>query len=148
MFQKNDGPISLSTKAFQELKQIVQKEYGNMPDSEITEMGVRLLKLFDLLVTHGPSAAREEQVAPSDQEFKALTYLHRVIYHEKRSPSVRDLCQAMDLRSSRSGFRLLNRLIQKGYAFRDEEKQLHLADDFKWCRTQSGERLETLSETA
>ena len=48
----------LSTEAMNDLRTIVEKEIGEvMADSEIEEMGIRVLGLFSLLMTLGPGRA-------------------------------------------------------------------------------------------
>jgi len=51
-------PTQLSVKAFAELKTISIQEYGDsMSDHDIEEMGMRLLRLFDLLSNDVPKAS-------------------------------------------------------------------------------------------
>ncbi len=71
----------------------------------------------------------------SVEAFKALTFLREEINHG-RSPSIRDLCAAMGFHSSRSGFRLLNMLITKGFVKRGENGELNMIffKDVKVCR--------------
>jgi len=117
------APGQLSPKAFQELKQIAREEFGDtMSEDEITDIGLRLLRLFKLL----GQETRSEQMVISHQEFDALKYLGEAIHYEKRPPSVRDLSEAMGFRSSRSGFRLFRRLMRRGLIHRDMNGALHL----------------------
>jgi SOS-response transcriptional repressor LexA len=104
-------------------------------------MGLRLLKLLKLLLEPAP---KETKYAPeafvSDQEFKALKYLHRAIYHNNQSPSVRDIGAAVGFRSSRSGLVLLDKLMERGFVYRDKEGKLRLSDRAKG-RTQDLQNL-------
>lgn len=129
-------PLRLSPTAFEELRQIAQAEYGKaMSDDEINDMGVRLLKLFRILGTQDPEQKTiEYSISVSSQEFKALKYLHHAIYHNHVSPSVRDITQALGYRSSRSGFRILNHLIDRGLVYRNEEGDLRLKEDVRECQ--------------
>ena len=130
MLNNQDEP-PLSDEEFQELKTIARKEYGDsLSDSEIREMGVRLLTLYGILTSKEPEFTRLD---PSDADFRILKCLHRAIYHERTSPSVRDIASAMGLRSSRSGLRLLSRLIHLGFVYRDEKGRLKLHNRFTDC---------------
>jgi len=129
---KNTKASQLSAQAFQKLKRIVQDEFGDMPNNEIEEMGIRLLRLFSILKTvTSPKGKGCSDIAVSDQEFKALKYLHHAIYHENKAPSVRDITIAVGFSSSRSGFRLLNKLMERGFVYRDTDGKLQLAEHVK-----------------
>lgn len=109
-------PTRLSAEAFEELRAIVEHEKKEpMTNEEIEEMGINLLKLFAMLFTPEEKSAGNQ---PTEQEQKALTFLQDEM-SQGRSPSIRDLSKVMGFRSSRSGFRLLNLLIAKGWVHRD-----------------------------
>jgi len=115
----------LSPQAFADLKVITLKELGpDMTDGQIEEMGVNLLRLFDVLVTSPAESTPQLKLSP--EESKALEYIKGEI-EQHRSPSVRDLSKAMGFRSSRSGFRLLKRLIERGVVCRDCDGVLQLS---------------------
>src|SRR5437773_1277197 len=69
------------------------------------------------------SATRPKLPALSVRETKALDFI-RCSLGAGTSPSVRQVCQAVGLRSSRSGLRLVNKLISKGYVCRKEDGSL------------------------
>ena len=124
---KNEKQFRLSPEAFRGLKEIVKDEIcEQMEDSEIENMGIRLLRLFSIL---GVDQAKKEVqgIEVSEQELKVLTFLREEICGQKRSPSVREISRAAGFRSSRSGFRLLNRLIKRGLIFRSQKGQLGLS---------------------
>ena len=118
-------PTRLSTEAFEELRTIVNYEIKEpMTNEELEEMGIDLLKLFDVLLTPEAKPAGNQ---PAEQEQKALAFLQDKI-SQGRSPSIRDLCKAMGFKSSRSGFRLLNMLMAKGWLYRNSKGDLCLTD--------------------
>jgi SOS-response transcriptional repressor LexA len=90
-------------------------------------MGVRLLRLFSILSTPRPKPA---DIQPTEQEQKALDFIGSEI-QQGRSPSIRNLSKIIGFRSSRSGFRLLNRLIDRGFICRDQDKALHLGESIR-----------------
>jgi LexA DNA binding domain-containing protein len=116
-------PTRLSAGAFKELRDIVEREIEKaMSDEEVEEIGINLLHLFDALALAKSAPAKSQ---PNEQERKALEFVQREI-DGGRSPSVRDLSREMGFLSSRSGFRLLNVLIRKGWVHRDESGRLRL----------------------
>ena len=117
--------FNLSERAFAELKIIAKDEYGEtLSDEEIHDMGFRLLHLFDLLQ---PKETIEPggRIQVTEQEQKVLTYIRDTLDAGKTFPSVRDIARAAGFRSSRSGFRMLQKLIKKGLVKRDEEGEAH-----------------------
>jgi hypothetical protein len=115
-------PTRLPAEAFNQLRAIAKKEIKeSMTEGETEKMGINILRLFDLPVVPD-SAPPVNEVA--EQEFKALKYLHCVIYHGEKSPSVRGITAGVGLRSARSGFRFLNRLIGRGFVYRDDRKEV------------------------
>jgi hypothetical protein len=144
----NSEQQGLSSAAFSELKQIVQEEYGDTISAGVVEqMGLRLLRFFSVLAPEEPPAKDEQdKIAVSEREVEALQYLHNAIYHEGKSPSIRDICQAMDLRSSRSGFRLLNQMMSHGLVYRDEKNQLRLPDKMARCDNAEDQEMPQLAE--
>ncbi len=94
-----------------------------MTDVEIEDMGVRLLHLFDIL---RQQKSEPKQIRATELELNAVKFLNEEI-DAGRNPSIRALAKAMDFRSSRSGFRLLQRLIGKGLLYRDTNGMLRRA---------------------
>ena len=90
----------LPEEAFEELRGIAQKEIKEtMTDSEIEEMGVNLLNLFDIITTQRwvPAGCQ-----PNLQEAKALRFLREEL-GKGHSPSNRGLASAM-IRPTRTRF--------------------------------------------
>jgi predicted HTH transcriptional regulator len=118
----NDG-FRLSPKALADLKVIAHEEIeADLSDDELHEMGWRLLRLFSILAT--PSKTKTMEI--SEQELKALKFLSHQVHVNTRTPSVRELATALGLRSSRSGHRMLARLVKRGLITRDGEGKLNL----------------------
>ena len=127
MPQKDE--TALSPEAFNELKQITQREYGDaISDAEIEEMGVRLLKLFSLLYPNDP-VVEPAVHKPSKDELTALRYIYSAIYHDKKQPTVRGIAEVLGFRSSRTGFRMLHVLIEAGFIYRDAEEKICMRED-------------------
>lgn len=66
-----------------------------------------------------------------EKEAEALRYLRNAIVHEGRSPSVRELRDALGYKSPRSAFLVLNSLIQKGWVKRKPGGDLQLRRDLE-----------------
>jgi len=116
-------PKQLSAEAFEELRTIAGEEMdGVMADEDIEQMGVDLLRLFSLLAT--PEVAPVGN-RPDERELKALIFLRDEIA-QGRSPSIRELSRTMGFRSSRSGYKLLKRLIVNGWAVRSSDGKRRL----------------------
>jgi len=58
----------------------------------------------------------------SDKQQEILAYLKEYILKKNYPPSVREICEAVDLRSTSSVHAQLNNLEEKGYIRRDKEK--------------------------
>lgn len=115
----------LSPQALAELWAIAKDEIPEpLTDIEIEEMGVRLLRLFSILSVPEP---KSDKITVSDHDYKALSFLFNEI-QAGRNPSIRDLCRAMGLRSSRSGFRLLKKYFKNGWVWRDQSGSLRMFD--------------------
>jgi len=100
----------LSAEALKELREIYENEFDDiLTDSEIEEMGIRLIHFFHILLS-GPSPARIELTM---RERLALGYIDAEMA-AGRNPTVRGIAQAVSLRSSRSGKRLRDGLAAKG----------------------------------
>jgi hypothetical protein len=117
-------PEHLSVEAFEELRIIAREELGEqITDDGVEDIGIRLLKLFQILATYDASRPKVET---TESEMKALTFLQKETGGGK-SPSIRDLSKVMGFRSSRSGFRLLHALMSKGLLCRDDKGMLHVS---------------------
>ncbi len=119
---------------------IARKEYGDsMSDEGIETMGSSLLRLFALLTApdekETDTAPKERRIQIPAQTFNVLKYIHHAIYHDKKATTVRGIAQAAELRSSRSGMRILDGLIKRGYLYRDEQGGIRMRDDLAGCDT-------------
>jgi len=67
----------------------------------------------------------------TDKQQEILAYLKDYILKKNYPPSVREICQAVDLRSTSSVHAQLNNLEEKGYIRRDKEKSrtIEIIDD-------------------
>jgi len=120
----------LSVKAFSELKRISGEEFDmELSDHEIEEMGMRLLRILSILLPDNPEPVTMT-ISFTQQESDGINFIHEEI-HRGRSPSVRQFSWAMGLRSSRSGHRLLNRLMEQGWIYRNDEGKLCLTERIK-----------------
>ena len=129
-------PIRLSTEAFQELKNIIEDEFGNpASDEEIDEIGSRLLRLFALLDSRDSKLPNPERKRPTVDQFKALKYVHSCVHHDKKVPTVRGVAQAIGFRSSRSGLRMMKALLEQGFIFRDGQGAIGMREDLAGCDT-------------
>jgi len=118
-----DDGVRLSPQALADLKVIAREEIkGDLSDDELQEMGIRLLRLFSILT----SPSKTQTIEVSDQELRALKFLSHEIHLNARMPSVRELAAALGLRSSRSGHRMLSRLMKRELIARDGEGKLNL----------------------
>ena len=108
-------PTQLSQEAFEELREIARAEIADpMTDPEIQEMGVNLLQIFKLL-TRRPLEKNRPPL--TEQESTALAFIRHEQDHG-RTPSTRSLARTMGFRSSRSGHRMIETLVSKGYVTR------------------------------
>jgi hypothetical protein len=125
-------PASLSPKAFADLKEIVLDEFG--PDhtgQEIEEMGLRLLGLFNLLMSN---TFKAEGPKLSGEEAKGLAYVTECLKQQKQ-PTVRGVAEAIGKRSSRSGMRMVDELVKRGTACPGRGGKDHFVQpEFFFCR--------------
>ena len=118
--ERDDISPKLSSQALKELKQIAHVEMGReLSDEEVSEMGIRLLRLFDLLTIKNNSTEKH----PTDDQRKALNYIQSM-HRESKRPTVRGIAQAIGRRSSRSGARMLESLVKGGYLHRRGSESL------------------------
>ena len=120
----------LSEKAFSELKEIFKKEYPDevFTDEQMREAGMNLLRLFSIISTknrgeESSSLGKTPAAELTEREQEALKFINEQILL-KRQPSVRDVAQAVGLKSSRSGARMVDSLIAKGYLRRGTKEEL------------------------
>ena len=120
---KTEIPQTLSPDALDELRVIVKEQIVEpMTDAEIEMMGVRLLRLFSLLSIQ---ETKQPDVEQTEQEQRAIAFIGSEMKQGK-APSIRGITKAIGLRSSRSGFRLVEQLISKGFVMRDGEGNMCL----------------------
>jgi hypothetical protein len=120
-------PKRLSPEAFTELRQIVHAELDeSLSHTEIEEIGDRLLRLFSIL-TAEQAPARLPPILLTKQESQAFSFIAGEL-RKRKPPSARQVASALGLRSSRSGFLLIQSLIQKGLLNRCEHGLLCLGE--------------------
>ena len=131
---QNEHPFTLSEHALAEYKKIYQEQFGDTDsDEEIHASAHGLMRLFRLLLEPSPQKVTNAKIGVTIQEFEALKYLHHAIYHKGESPSVRDVCAAMGLRSSRSGHVIIEKLMKKGFVYRDPNGRIQLSEPVRGC---------------
>jgi hypothetical protein len=131
---QNHHPFTLSERALAEYKEIYQEQFGDKDsDEEIYASAYNLMRLFKLLLEPSPKKITDSKIGVTLQEFKALKYLHHAIYHKGESPSVRDVCAAMGLRSSRSGQVIIKKLMKKGFVYRNPDGRIQLSEPVRGC---------------
>jgi len=124
----------LSEDALAEYKRIYQEQFGDKDsDEDIYASAYGLMKLFRLLLEPSTEKATDAKIGVTIQEFTALKYLHHAIYHKGKSPSVRDVCAAIGLRSSRSGQVMIEKLMKKGFIYRDPDGRIQLSEPVHGC---------------
>jgi len=129
-----DQHSGLTGKAFQEYKRIYQEEFGpGASDKEMQDSAIDLLKVVEALREESADEKRDDKIQVTDQEFRTLKYLHHAIYHEGQEPTVRGVCAAIGLRSSRSGQVIIEKLMRRGFVYRDPESRLRLSEQMKGC---------------
>lgn len=114
----------LSQEALAELRAITKDEIADpMTDAEIEEMGLRLLRLFSILsIPESKPLGAHSSLLP--QELRALAFIQTAL-KKGQSPSVRAVATASGFRSSRTGMRLLNALVEKGVLKKEDGRIFH-----------------------
>jgi hypothetical protein len=105
-----DNP-KISGRALKHLKRIAGRS-GNISDEAIYDMGRRLLTLCDVLSE--PKAVSKETPELSKDEQSAMEIIQQRARNGEAMPSTRELSRLLKFKSSRSGFLLLVRLLDKG----------------------------------
>jgi repressor LexA len=70
-----------------------------------------------------------EKERQTEKELQALRFLRNAIVHQGRSPSVRDLARALEYKSPRTAFLVLQSLIEQGWVKRKAGGTLQLRKD-------------------
>lgn len=118
---ENKNGRRLSAEAIENLRTIYYEEFDEeLTDDGVEVMGVELLHFFSLLWSLKASDIDEL----TDQESRALEFIRRTLDAEQRSPSVREIAHVIGLKSSRSGFRVVQRLIAKEVLHRAKDGKL------------------------
>jgi len=132
---------NLSEADIQELRRLMEEESGApVTMRQAFDFGCSLLRW----ARWTPTQLRPDQVADiktvarhfekkspvkqslpelSNQETNAFVFIRRAL-RDGHSPSVREVCRELGFRSSRSGLRLVNKLMAKGLVFRGKDGQL------------------------
>jgi hypothetical protein len=121
-----DNP-RISGRALKHLKRIAGLS-GNIGDEEIYDMGKRLLTLCDILTE--PKAVSKETPELSNDEQAAMEIIHHRARNGEAMPSTRELSRLLKFKSSRSGFLLLVRLLDKGL-LRKRGRRLELMSEIE-----------------
>jgi len=123
----------LSREAINDLRAVYKEECNEMlSDDELEEMGWKLLRFFDILYTGSPTP-KPVGIEITEQEFKALKYIHQCICHDKRQPTIRGIAQSLALKSSRSGYKAFTSLMKRGLIYRDERGDICMRKDVASC---------------
>jgi hypothetical protein len=132
---KNHKPRVLSVRATDEFKRLFEEEFGEcLSDDEAHQSAENLLHLFGLLVRDNSAPVRQIQV--TENEWKALRYIHDALFHQNAQPTVRGIAAAIGRSSSRSGLRMLKHLISRGFVWRDDAGKIVMQESVAGCDTQ------------
>jgi hypothetical protein len=121
-----DNP-RISGRALKHLKRIAGRS-GNVGDEEIYDMGKRLLTLCDVLTE--PKAVSNDTPELSNDEQAAMEIIYQRARNGEDLPSTRELSRLLKFKSSRSGFLLLVRLLDKGL-LRKRGRRLELMSEIE-----------------
>jgi hypothetical protein len=104
-------PQKLSARAVIELREIYAEEFDEtLTEGEAQEMGSRLLRFFDILLKESVST----RIDLNEREKRAADYI-AVENMAGRFPTVRGIARAAGFKSSRSGKKLQDSLVAKGW---------------------------------
>lgn len=121
----NKIPQRLSETAIQEFRDIYQDEFDEvLTDAEAAQRAFEVLRLFKIIADDLPTKTTDP-ISLSEDELKALQYIQRCLAG-KTEPTVRGIAQAIGRHSSRSGYRMLQGLINRGVVYRDENSDVRL----------------------
>jgi hypothetical protein len=131
----NHKPCTIFTKAKDEFKKLFEQEFDEpFLDQEVYKSAGSVLHLFALLTKGKPAAPH--QIKVTENEWRALRYIHDALFHRKSQPTVRGVAVAIGCTSSRSGLRMLRHLISFGFVSRDRLGKIVMNDAVSGCDTQ------------
>lgn len=111
----------VSKTAVAEFQTLYREEFGGeLAFDEAEERAIKVLGLFSLL-SRGRSSA--SKFAASEMESKCLRYIETQLKMEKQ-PTVRGVSYVLGRRSARTGFKMMNRLLARGFLKRDQQGNL------------------------
>ncbi len=139
--------FNLTPQDIREFQDIFETEFSEkLPPDESATMAQRLLGLYSILATEPRGVESDPPKAPqklgeelSEREAHALRFLHNAIVHEGRSPSVRELARELG-KSTRTAFKVLNGLIERGWVRRGTDDRLVLIEKTKGAENCDFER--------
>lgn len=121
----------LGEKEIEEFRYLAEEEFGQMfTGAEIKEMAVNLLEAYHHIYSDCPDSPK---VKVNENEFRALRYVHNCLYHKKCQPTARGMAEALGWRSSRSGFRMIQRLGERGLIRRRRGMGFEMCKDVAGC---------------
>ena len=101
---------------------------ANISDEAIYDLGKRLLTLCDVLTE--PKAVSNDTPELSNDEQAAMEIIYQRSRNGETMPSTRELARFLKFKSSRSGFLLLVRLLDKGL-LRKRGRRLELMSEIE-----------------
>ncbi len=117
---KKDSAKPLTRKQKQQWDHIIETLQEYLTTAEGLALYERMENLFARI-----HRSKQELPKLTIQEERALNFIRRKL-NQGRSPSVREIGRALGLRSSRSAFRIIQRLIAKQQIERSSARQRHL----------------------
>lgn len=134
--QIKDDLSVLPKESIEKFKALMEQEgYGTITDEEARDKTESLVKLFATLSTNDSEQDLNKPITVTEVEGKCLKHIHHCIHHERIKVTVRGIANAVGLKSSRSGMKLLQSLIAKGYAYKDEGRNVRLSREVDGCGT-------------
>lgn len=126
----------LAKESIEKFKALMEQEgCGTITDEEARDRTESLVKLFAILTTNDGEQDTNKPITVTEVEGKCLKYIHHCIHHDKIKVTVRGIANAVGLKSSRSGMKLLQTLIAKGYVYKDEDGNVRLSREVDGCGT-------------
>lgn len=115
---------SISESAVIEFQMLYREEFGeDLAYDEAEERASEVLRLFSMLSTRN---ATKPKLQATEVESKCLRYIETQLKMEKQ-PTVRGISYVLGRRSARTGFKMMNRLLARGFLKRDQQGALTIA---------------------
>lgn len=124
----------VSVEAKDEFIEIFRKEFGeSLSDEDAFQSAGSILRFCKTLLEPGNPDPKRTQV--TQDEWKALRYIHDVMVHKKVQPTVRGTASAIGRSSSRSGLRMLEHLVSRGFLYHDDTGKVVMDESVAGCDT-------------